>query len=348
MTTGLHLISIGLYDEKDMSLRALEEARNCDVLYADMYTTKLEITLERLSDLIGKPVEALSRSSLEEESGALLDESELFRVGVLIGGECLAATTHISLLIEAGRRGIPTQIVNGSSIFTAVAQTGLSLYKFGRTVTLPFQDKGSADTILDTIEENLMHGLHTLILLDIDTEKGRYLTIREAASILMETDKPQVFNGETLMVGVARLGSDEPVIKAEKAREFVKIDLGAPPHSIVIPGSLHFMENEALKVIGGCPEEAFEKHHKPPGRLEHLIEKYMLSCNRALGELRLRSFPFVVDEDEVKDLIAEAERYMKDAEYYAHERKATALASVCYSEGLLDALRLLGLAEFEW
>jgi diphthine synthase len=201
---------------------------------------------------------------------------------------------------------------------------------------------------LDTIEENLVQGLHTLILLDIDTEKGRYLTIGEAASIMMETDKLQVFNGDTLMVGVARLGSDEPVIKAEKAIEFMEMDLGDPPHSIAIPGSLHFMEIEALKVIGGCPEDVLEKHHKPTGRLEHLIEKYLVSCNRALETLKLKSFPFVIGEAEVKDLITEAERYMKDAEYYAHERRATALASVCYSEGLLDALRLLGLVEFEW
>jgi len=348
MTTGLHLISIGLYDEKDLSLRALEEARNCDVLYAEMYTTKLETTIERLSDLIGKPIEALSRSRLEEASGALLDESELFGVGILIGGDCLAATTHISLLIEARRRGIPTHIINGSSILTAIAQTGLSIYKFGRTVTLPLPDKGPANTILDTVKENMVHGLHTLILLDLDAEKSRYLTIREAASILMETDKPHIFNGETLIVGVARLGSDEPVIKAEKARKIVEMGFGVPPHSIVIPGSLHFMEVEALKVIGGCPEEAFERHHKPLGRLEYLIEKYLVSCSRALERLKLRPLPFEVGEAAVKDLIAEAERYLKDAEYYAQEWRATALASVCYSEGILDALRLLGLVEFEW
>lgn len=348
MTPGLRLISIGLYDEKDLSLRALEEARNCDVLYAEMYTTKLETTVERLSDLIGKPIEALSRSRLEEASGAILDESELFGVGILIGGDCLAATTHVSLLIEARRRGIPTHIVNGSSILTAIAQTGLSLYKFGRTVTLPLPDKGPANTILDTVEENIVHGLHTLILLDLEAEKGRYLTIREATSILMESDKPHVFNRETLMVGVARIGSYDPLIKADKAGEFMEMGFGAPPHSIVIPGSLHFMEVEALKIIGGCPEEALEKNHKSLGRLEHLIEKYLVSCSRALEKLRLRSLPFEVGEVEVKGLIAEAERYLKDAVYYAQERRATALASVCYSEGILDALRLLGLVEFEW
>jgi len=41
-------------------------------------------------------------------------------------------------------------------------------------------------------------------------------------------------------------------------------------------------------------------------------------------------------------------RYLEDAEHYAEERRATALASVSYAEGILDALRLLGLVEFEW
>ena len=56
----------------------------------------------------------------------------------------------------------------------------------------------------------------------------------------------------------------------------------------------------------------------------------------------------MMTDEEVKTLIDHAVRYLKDAEYYAQERKATALASVSYAEGILDALRLLGLVDFEW
>ena len=51
---------------------------------------------------------------------------------------------------------------------------------------------------------------------------------------------------------------------------------------------------------------------------------------------------------DVKDLIEHARRYLNDAEYYAKEQKHTALASVSYAEGILDALKLLGLVEFQW
>jgi len=347
MTPGLSLISIGLSDEKDLSLRALEEARRCDALYAETYTTKLDTDTERLSALIGRPVERLSRGRLEEESHVLLDEARRRRVGLLVGGDCLTATTHISLLLDARRRGIPTRVVHGSSILTAVAETGLSLYKFGRTVTLPLPEKGPVDTVLDAIEENLEHGLHTLILLDLDAEAGRHLTINQAAAILIDADRPDTFNGETLAVGVARLGWDDPVIRAGTAASIAKADFWATPHALIIPGCLHFLEAEALKIIGGCPDTALD-NRTITGELDRLVGRYVRSCQKALDGLILEKLPIDVGEAEVKDLIEHAERYLRDAMYYAAERGATALASVCYSEGILDALRLLNLVEFEW
>jgi len=347
LTPGLSLISIGLSDEKDLSLRALEEARSCDALYAETYTTKIDTTLERLAALIGKPVDPLPRSRLEEQSDALLGEARRRRVGLLVGGDCLTATTHISLLLDARRRGIPTRVVHGSSILTAVAETGLSIYKFGKTVTLPLPEKGPADAVLNALEENLNRGLHTLILLDLDSEAGRYLGISRAVDILIDAARPEAFNGDTLTVGVARLGMEDAVIRAGRAGALAEADFGAPPHSIIVPGRLHFLEAEAMKVIGGWPG-APENERGASRSIDGLIEKYARSCRGALDGMRLKRLPREVGESNVKDLIEHAERYLRDAMYYAAERKATALASVCYSEGVLDALRLLGLIDFEW
>lgn len=347
MTPGLSLISIGLHDERDLSLRALEEARSCDSLYAEMYTTKLDTDAERLSAAIGRPVSPVSRSRLEEESDVVLDEARRRKVGVLVGGDCLSATTHLSLLLDARRRGIPTRVVHGSSILTAIGETGLSLYKFGRTVTLPLPETGTAETVLEAVEENLEHGLHTLVLLGLDSEAGRFLTVDRATSLLLGADRPDVFDEDTLIVGVARLGSERPVIKAGSAAGMVELDFGPPPHSLIVPGRLHFLEAEGLRVMGGCPPAVLEGRRTRPS-LERLVERYARSCRKALDELRRGDLPREVGEAEVKDLIEHAERYLRDAMYYAAERGPTALASVCYSEGVLDALRLLGLIEFEW
>ena len=63
----LYLISLGLCDEKDMSLKALETAKKCEALYIELYTTKLETTVEKLSKLIGKKIVLLDSCGMEED-----------------------------------------------------------------------------------------------------------------------------------------------------------------------------------------------------------------------------------------------------------------------------------------
>ncbi|MCJ7573548.1 diphthine synthase [Candidatus Bathyarchaeota archaeon] len=339
----LSLISIGLTDEKDLSIRAVEEARGCDRLYAELYTMKLETTIAGLEEAIRKPVTPLLRGDLEEKADAILEEAKRDNVGVLVGGDCLSATTHISLIIDAKKRGIETRVIHGSSIFTAIAETGLSLYKFGRTVTMPLPEKGPTDTVLKTIDENLEHGLHTLILLDLDVETSRFVTVDDALSGLIEAG----LDPSTLVVGAARLSSRSQRIAAGRAVEVKKLEFGEPPHSIVVPGSLHFLEEEALKTLAACPQEAL-KGRIVKGELDRLIEKYAKGCRRVLDELKLAELPATINEVKVEELREHAKRYLSDAEYYAADTKPTALTGVAYAEGILDALRLLGLAEFEW
>lgn len=343
----LALISIGLADEKDLTVRAIEEAKSCDKLYAETYTTILNTDIGRLGEAVGRPVTPLSRGDLEESSDALLDEAGAKKVGVLIGGDCLSATTHIGLLLEARKRGIKTRVVHGSSILTAIAETGLSLYKFGRAVTLPLPDKGPVDTVISAIEKNGESGLHTLVLLDFEAETNKHLTVAQGLSLIVEEGRPETFGPESLAVGIARVGWDDGVIRAGRAADLMRQEFGAPPHALVIPGKLHFLEAEALTTLHGCPKEAIDGHRRR-GELERLNEKYMAGCRMAFDELVAAPLPRKISSDEVKALIEHAERYLKDAEYYAKERKATALVSLGYVEGILDALRLLGLVKFKW
>ena len=44
------------------------------------------------------------------------------------------------------------------------------------------------------------------------------------------------------------------MVKAGYVRDLINYDFGEPPHSIVFPGKLHFMEAEALIVLAGAPE----------------------------------------------------------------------------------------------
>ena len=56
-----------------------------------------------------------------------------------------------------------------------------------------------------------------------------------------------------------------------------------------------------------------------------------------------------LDNKKVQDVIEYARNYFEDSKYHSNQKKfEVALTSVAYCEGLLDALRLLGVAEFQW
>jgi len=58
----------------------------------------------------------------------------------------------------------------------------------------------------------------------------------------------------SLVVGIARVGSDNPTVKADFVKKLLGYDFGEPPYSIVFLGKLHFMEAEALITLAGGPE----------------------------------------------------------------------------------------------
>jgi len=83
--------------------------------------------------------------------------------------------------------------------------------------------------------------------------------------------------------------------------------------------------------------------------LEELTSKYIKSCEKVAAEIKLAQDIVVLDEDKIKGIIESAKQYLSDAKYYQSQNQLeTSLASVAYCEGLLDALRLLGMVEFTW
>jgi len=327
-----------------LSVRAIETAKHSDKIYAETYTMKLETNLEELERIITKPITLLKRNGLEEQADQILKEGKKYHISILVGGDALSATTHISLLLDAKDEGIETEVIHGSSIFTAITDTGLSLYKFGKTVTIPLIEKGPVDTVIQTIKENYENGLHTLLLLDLNIPENKYLTIPQAITRLLDTRE---LSSDTLLVGAARLGSIDPTIKADTAQNLQKYDFGEPPHALVAPGKLHFMEEEALEILAGCPRRVIQNHN-PVGETDKLITKYTTGCRKVLEQLKTNKLPASIKAEQVMELLKHTENYLDDAEYYRTDKKPTALTSVAYAEGILDALKLLGIAEFEW
>lgn len=83
--------------------------------------------------------------------------------------------------------------------------------------------------------------------------------------------------------------------------------------------------------------------------LEKLVSKYITSTQHVLEEMVIVEGPSNVDTEAIGKIVGHAKAYLEDAKYYRDQRKfEVGLASVAYSEGLLDALKMLGAVEFEW
>ena len=249
-------VGLGLHNELDISERGLQEMRTADVVFAESYTSMISPgSLDKLAAMCGRKIEVLDRTAVEDGS-RILAECVSKKVVLLVAGDPMSATTHVDLRLRATRENIETVVVHNASIFTAVAGLlGLQHYKFGRTTTLPFPQEGYSPTSpYEVVSENLSRGLHTLILLDIDADNSRYMTVNEGLHLLLDMDR-RVGKGQisehTLVCAVARAGSPDCMIRAGAVKELTAVDFGPPLHSIVIPGRLHFVEEEALEAFAG-------------------------------------------------------------------------------------------------
>jgi diphthine synthase len=256
----LVFVGLGLHDHLGISLRGLEETKTADDVFIELYTSLLpNFSTQVFAKLLGKMPRMVVRKDLEERNGKIvLDAADAGKAVLLVLGDPMIATTHVALRIEAEKRGIKTRIVHGASILSAaIGVSGLHNYKFGKSVTIPFPDDSSSKTPYEVISQNKRLGLHTLCLLDIDATANRYLSIGDALKELskIETErKENVVTKDTLAVGVARAGSNDALVKAGSVRKIMSYDFGQPPHSLIFPGKLHFMEAEALIVLAGAPQ----------------------------------------------------------------------------------------------
>lgn len=259
----LYIIGAGLYDEKDISVKGLEAIKKSGKAYLEKYTAVLAVSKEKLEETYGKKIEILNREKVEQHFDKILDEAKDEDISFIVIGDALSATTHTEILLEAKKKNVEVKIIHNASVFTAIAETGLQLYKFGKTTSIPFPAKSfHPENFYDIIKENQTIGAHTLLLLDLRPDEGkdgRFMTVNEAIKILLEIEdkrKEDIFTKDTLCVGCARLGAgnsgkgnNATTIKYGKASDLEHIDFGKPMHCLIVPGKLHFTEEEMLETF---------------------------------------------------------------------------------------------------
>ncbi len=245
----LTLVGLGLWDEKDLTLRGIEVAKTADKVYIELYTN-IWHGKDDLEKIIDRKIEELKREDLEQNLFKIIDESKNRKIVIFVPGDPLVATTHSVLIEEAKKAGIETKVIHNASIISAVGEIGLHIYKFGATATVPFREKTGGklpESVYDTIKMNKNNSLHTLLLLDI--AKKRCMTANEAMKTLLAIEEEKmegIFTNDTEIVVFARVGSDNQLIKFGKVGELKDIDFGEPPMVLIIPGNMHFTEREYL------------------------------------------------------------------------------------------------------
>lgn len=234
-----YLISLGL-NKKGLSLEALEAVKKCKKVYLENYTVDFPYTTQELEKVLGKKIIKLEREQVEKQH--FIDEVKKKNIALLIYGNVLVATTHISLILKCKKQKIPYKIIHAASIFDAVAETGLQLYKFGKITNIT---KHPSESFFKTIEENNKIGAHTLILLDIG------LTVSDALTKLKEIAKKRNFKLKQIIV-CSKLGTKEAIMiygeinKLIKKAEQKQFKL---PACIILLSKLHFIEKEAIEKL---------------------------------------------------------------------------------------------------
>ncbi len=251
----LHLIGLGLSDEKDISVKGLETIKKCDKIYLENYTSLLQCSLADLEKFYGKKIILANREKTEQQFQEILKEAKTKEVAFLIVGDPFSATTHTELFKEAQEKKIPVNIIHNASILTAIGISGLQLYKFGRTASIPFlEDYSSLETPYNILRENRYLEMHTLFLLDLKPEEKKFMTVNQALEILETIEKRKkenIIKKGMMVVGCARLGSDNFLIKAGPLEKIKKMNFGPPPHCLIIPAQkLHFAEKEMMRMWG--------------------------------------------------------------------------------------------------
>lgn len=334
----LWLIGIGIHGFKGINLYSIEILKSIDRILLEQYTSPIDESIEILEGVIGKKVSIVPRWYVED-GREILREAEEKDVALLTYGDPLIATTHIDLLNRAREKKIKVKTIhNASAITSIIGESGLHIYKIGRIATL-VNNREANKSVFKIIYDNLLHNLHTILLLEYDQEKGFFLDPRDALICLLEIEddlRYKIIDRETFVIVASRVGMNGSIY-AGKIDSLLKREFGKPPHTIIIPASFHFTELDALKYIE-LLDEPTDNNRDLRNKSEEMVNRYIPRARRALERARKIS----LEGFDTSLLLDSAKRYIDDAESFIRNKEyELSILSIGYGEGLIDAISYL-------
>ncbi len=201
------------------------------------------------------------------------------------------------------------------------------------------REQQSWNTVYYTVYENLVRGSHSILILEYNSDAKFFLDPKDAISSLLAAEQEQrrnVIDESVFCIVASRIGSKKQSLVAGKISSLAACDFGKPPHTVIIPGKMHFTEIDALKTFAKCLDEPFD-NSKIQKISDQMLAKYVPKARKALDEV-IKIFK---DDKSLATVIENAQLYIDDAEKFQREGKEElAILSIGYAEGLIDALRL--------
>ena len=335
----LWFVGLGISGLGSISLDAQNILKKADIVYLEQFTSiipKSDIT--KLKKLVKGEFKAVKRWMVEDGQ-EILKNAKKKNVVLLSYGDPYIATTHIELRTRAIQEKIKTNTIHASSALTAlVGECGLHYYKIGKVVTIMKEIQSTSAYY--AIYGNLLSGDHTILLLEYNQDADFFLDPKDALSNLLATEKEQtrnVLSQNIFAIVASRVGLKDQTITAGKISSLIKIDFGKPPHTIIIPGSLHFTESDALKILAKCVDEPADNSAQIKKISDQMMEKYIPMVKKALEEIR----PHYKDSKEFRLVLENAGLYIEDAKkFHGQGKDELAVLSIGYADGLVDALRM--------
>lgn len=333
----LWFVGAGVSGYGALSAEAARAVAGSGAVYADVFTSPVGADdLAELEKLAGSRLVKAGRQMVEDGS-RILESAAAGDAALVSYGDPYAATTHAELRTRAERAGIRTRTVPAPSApWSALGECGLHHYKAGRTATVMEDSRGAA-TPYGAVQQNLVAGCHTLLLLEYDSSRGFFLDPADALRILLDTEKEQrrgAVEPGTFCVVASRVGSLEQSMTSGRAGRLCSESFGAPPHLIIIPGSLHFTESDALATLTRCLDEPVSNSSEPVSR--QMISKYAPALRRSIADTSK-----MCSGEGAARALENAELYARDAEDFLDKgREEVAVLCMGYAEGLLDGLRM--------
>ncbi|MDH5431396.1 MAG: diphthine synthase [Nitrosopumilus sp.] len=336
----LWFVGLGISGFKSIPSEALDVLSKADIVYLEQFTSPIgKSDLVKIKNAT-KGEFKLAKRWLVEDGNEILKNAKKKKVALLAYGDPYIATTHIELRTRAIEEKIKTHSIHASSSLTSmIGECGLHFYKVGRIATIMSEMK-SLTTPYYVIYKNIIEGNHTVLLLEYNQDKDFFLDPKDALNGLLETEKGQIRNvidSSTYVIVASRIGFKDQSIISGKISSLKKTDFGKPPHTVIIPGRLHFTESDALKILGQCIDEPFDNTEKTKKISIQMMKKYVPMVREALEEVE----PLYKDQKEFQVILENAELYVKDAEKFLEDdQDEVAILSIGYADGLVDALRL--------